>query len=55
MPEGTLLTDEEYRRFAEKYVALLIEFGFVLEKDRQAEIKYMLKTFCFNKPYARIN
>ena len=55
MPEWVLLTDEQYRRFAEKFVALFIEFGFILEKDREAEVEHMIKTYCLSKPYARIN
>lgn len=55
MPQGVLLTDEEYRRWANKYLDLQIEFGFVLESEREAEMEYILETCRNHKPYARPN
>ena len=49
-----LLTDEQYLRFAQKFADLLIEFGFIREDEREAEIEYVLKQWR-EKPYAHVN
>jgi hypothetical protein len=54
MPD-VLLTDEEYKRWANKFLDLQIEFGFVLESEREAELEYILENYCRHKPYARLN
>ena len=55
MPQGVLLTDEEFERWANKYLDLQIEFGFVLESERESEMAWILENFRDHKPYVRIN
>ena len=50
-----LLTDEEFLRYVTRAVALQIEFGFVREEDREAEIDALLEKYCRRKPYVDVH
>jgi hypothetical protein len=54
MARDIILTDEEYKRWANKFLDLQIEFGFVLESEREAELEWMLETFCRHKPLVTV-
>jgi hypothetical protein len=54
MARDVILTDEEYKRWANKFLDLQIEFGFVLESEREAELEWMLETFCRHKPLVTV-
>lgn len=49
-----LLSDDQYRSFVKKYVALLVQYGFISENEAKEEVEDILDKLSRQKPYVRV-